>query len=157
MTPRDPGWEARVRESFSRQAFTASIGAAITALAPGRCEITLPRREDLLQQHGFIHGGVVAAIADTACGYAAFTLFPADAAILTVEMKVSFLSPANGAALVARAAVKRAGRTLTVVSADLFAVEEGGEALAATALATMMCLEHRPDHPVADARTAQVL
>ncbi|MCU0983360.1 MAG: PaaI family thioesterase [Acetobacteraceae bacterium] len=145
MTPRDPGWEARVRESFSRQPFTTAIGAAITALAPGSCEITLPRREDLLQQHGFLHGGVVAAIADTACGYAAFTLFPADAAILTVEMKVNYLSPANGAALVARASVKRAGRTLTVVSADLFAVEKGRETLAATALATMMCLEGRPD------------
>lgn len=134
-----------MRESFSRQPFTASIGAAITALAPGQCEITLPHRDELLQQHGFIHGGVIAAIADTACGYAAFTLFPADAAILTVEMKVNYLSPANGTALVARAAVKRAGRTLTVVSADLFAAEEGREVLAATALATMMCLEHRPD------------
>jgi uncharacterized protein (TIGR00369 family) len=150
MTPRDPGWEARVRESFSRQPFTASIGARITALGPGTCEITLPRRDDLLQQHGFIHGGVVAALADTACGYAAFTLFPADTAILTVEMKVNFLSPAKGTALVARASVKRGGRTLTVVAADLFAVEEGGEAaarevLAATVLATMMCLEGRPD------------
>lgn len=145
MTPRDPAWEARVRESFSRQPFTGMIGAGITALSPGACEITLPRREDLLQQHGFIHGGVVAAMADTACGYAAFTLFPAGAAILTVEMKVSFLSPANGTALVARAAVKRSGRTLTVVTADLFAVEQGHEALAATALATMMCLEGRPD------------
>jgi uncharacterized protein (TIGR00369 family) len=145
VTPRDPAWEARVRESFSRQPFTASIGAAITALTPGGCEIMVRRRDDLLQQHGFIHGGVVAALADTACGYAAFTLFPADAAILTVEMKVNFLSPANGTALVARAAVKRAGRTLTVVSADLFAVEGARETLAATALATMMCLEGRPD------------
>ncbi len=145
MTPRDPAWEARVRESFSRQPFTTAIGAAITALGPGTCEITLPRRNDLLQQHGFLHGGVVAALADTACGYAAFTLFPAGAAILTVEMKVNFLSPANGSALIARAAVKRAGRTLTVASGDLFAVEQGREVLAATALATMMCLEGRPD------------
>jgi uncharacterized protein (TIGR00369 family) len=120
-----------VSESFSRQPFTAPIGASITALAPGECEGTLPRREDLLQQHGFLHGGVVAAIADTACGYAAFTLFPPAAAILTVEMKVNFLSPASGTALVARATVKRSGRTLTVVSADLFAVEGGRETLAA--------------------------
>lgn len=134
-----------MRESFSRQPFTASIGAAITALAPGMCEITLRRREDLLQQHGFLHGGVVAALADTACGYAAFTLFPAGAAILTVEMKVNFLSPASGQALVARGLVKRSGRTLTVVPAELFALEEGQETLAATALATMMCLEGRPD------------
>jgi acyl-coenzyme A thioesterase PaaI-like protein len=113
-----------------------------------------------LQQHGFLHGGVVAAIADTACGYAAFTLFPAGAAILTVEMKVNFLSPANGTALVARAAVKRSGRTLTVVSADLFAVEEGGEGpapevLAATATATMMCLEGRPDDPNCESSTTE--
>ncbi len=134
-----------MRESFSRQPFTTAIGASITALAPGACEVTLPRRDDLLQQHGFIHGGVVAAMADTACGFAAFTLFPANAAILTVEMKVNFLSPANAASLVARASVKRSGRTLTVVAADLFATGPGREVLAATALATMMCLEGRPD------------
>lgn len=147
MTPRDPEWEARVRGSFARQPFMTMLGATLSAIAPGRCEITLPRRDDILQQHGFIHGGVVAALADTACGYAAFTLFPRGATILTVEMKVNFLSPADGAALVARAAVKRAGRTLTVVAGDLFAVREGSETIAATALATMMSLEGRPDLP----------
>ncbi|WP_144184892.1 PaaI family thioesterase [Elioraea rosea] len=147
MTPRDPGWEARVRDSFARQAFTAMLGARMTALAPGRCEITLERRDDLLQQHGFVHGGAVATLADTACGYAAFTLFAAEASILTVEMKVNFMSPADGEVIVARAEVKRSGGTLTVVSADLFAVREGKESLAATALATMMALEGRADAP----------
>jgi uncharacterized protein (TIGR00369 family) len=123
------------------------LGAAITTLAPGQCSILLPRRPDLLQQHGFIHGGAVASLADTACGYAAFTLFPAGATILTVELKINYLSGADGDALVARAAVKRSGRTLTVVAADLFAVEGEREALAATALATMMCLESRRDGP----------
>lgn len=145
MTPRDPGWEARVRESFARQPFMAMMGGAITALSPGACTISLARRADILQQHGFIHGGAVAALADTACGYAAFTLFPAGSTILTVEMKINFLSPADGDVLVARANVKRSGRTLTVVAADLFAVRDGREAIAATALATMMSLEGRPD------------
>lgn len=145
MTPRDPAWETRVRDSFARQPFMAMLGAAITALAPGACTISLPRRADTLQQHGFIHGGAVAALADTACGYAAFTLFPAGATILTVEMKVNFLAPADGDALVALAVVKRGGRTLTVVAADLFAVRDGTEVIAATALATMMSLEGRDD------------
>lgn len=145
MTPRDPDWERRTRESFARQPFMALLGASITALAPGRCEITLPRRENLLQQHGVLHGGAIAALADAACGYAAFTLFPPVSTIMTVEMKVNFLSPADGAALVARGVVKRSGRTLTVAAADLFAVAAGAETLAATALATMMCFEGRPD------------
>jgi uncharacterized protein (TIGR00369 family) len=145
VTPRDPDWEARVRDSFARQPFMAMLGASITELAPGRCAITLARRDDILQQHGFIHGGVVAALADTACGYAAFTLFPPRATILTVEMKVNFLASASGQALVARASVKRSGRTLTVVAADLFAVRDATETIAATALATMMSLEGRPD------------
>jgi uncharacterized protein (TIGR00369 family) len=137
-----------VRESFARQPFLAMMGGAITALAPGACTISLARRADILQQHGFIHGGAVAALADTACGYAAFTLFPAGATILTVEMKINFLSPADGDMLVARANVKRSGRTLTVVGADLFAVRDGVEAIAATALATMMSLEGRTDAPM---------
>lgn len=134
-----------MRESFARQPFMAMMGGTINALAPGACTISLARRADILQQHGFIHGGAVAALADTACGYAAFTLFPAGASILTVEMKINFLSPADGDVLVARANVKRSGRTLTVVAADLFAVRDGREAIAATALATMMSLEGRPD------------
>ena len=145
--PRDPGWEARVRDSFARQPFMAMLGAEMTALSPGACSILLPRRADLLQHPGFIHGGAVASLADTACGYAAFTLFPAGATILTVEMKINFLSAADGEALVARAAVKRAGRTLTVVAGDLFALKGSTETIAATALVTMMCLEARHDGP----------
>jgi uncharacterized protein (TIGR00369 family) len=143
----DPQFIARVRASFVRQSMMQTIGATLDMVAPGRAEISLPFRADLTQQHGFLHAGVVATIADSACGYAAYTLMPADASVLTVEYKINLLAPARGDRFVARATVLRSGRTLTVVQADVFAYADGGEVRAATMLATIIALRDRADRP----------
>ena len=137
MTPQDPNFETRVRESFARQQVMSLIGARMVNVGPGLCEIEISARQDLTQQDGFIHAGIVTTILDSSCGYAAYTLMPADSRVLSVEFKVNLLAPAKGEIIRAIAQVKRAGRTLTVCSADAFA----DEILCATMLATMMCLE----------------
>lgn len=144
QTP-NPDFAGRVRESFARQAFMVHIGAVLLDVAPGRCVIDLPFREELTQQHGFFHGGIIGTLADNACGYAAFTLAPADASILTVEYKMNIVSPGDGERLVARAEVVRPGRSLVVCRCDVLAVKDGSEKLAATALATMMLMHGRED------------
>ncbi len=133
----DPAYEAAIRESFAQQTFLAAIGAELSRVACGEVEIALAFREDLLQHHGFLHGAVVAAIADTACGYAARTLMPAGSTVLTVEYKVNFLAPAIGERLRARGRVLRAGRRLTVCSGDAFALANGRETPVAALTATM--------------------
>lgn len=144
-TPHDPEFARRVRASFARQAVMKTIGATLAHVAPGEVDIELPFRQDLTQQHGFLHAGVVTTIADSACGYAAFTLMPADAAVLTVEYKVNLPAPARGERVVARGRVLRPGQTLTVCRADVAAVGDGGERLVATMLATLMAVRGRPD------------
>lgn len=136
--PQDPDFERRVRDSFARQRAMATIGARLASVEPGRVEIELPFREELTQQHGFLHAGVVSAVLDSACGYAAFSLMPVGSEVLSVEFKVNLLAPAKGERLVARAAVKRAGRTITVCTADAFAVRGGTEHLVSTMQATMI-------------------
>src|SRR6185312_11502943 len=111
--PADPDFAARIRASFGRQKAMALIGASLTRVAPGSVEIALPFREDLTQQKGFVHGGIIGMIADTACGYAAFSLMPADCSLVTVEYKINILAPALGS-LVAQGRVLKPGRTLTV-------------------------------------------
>lgn len=143
--PADPGYEARVRDSFARQPFMALLGARITALAPGFCEITVDYRRELTQQHGFVHGGVLASIADSAAGYAAFSLMPADASILTVEYKLNLLRPGRGASMIARGRVLKPGRTLSVVQADVFARGQKGEEQVVSSLQTLMCLAGKSD------------
>jgi uncharacterized protein (TIGR00369 family) len=145
--PRVPDFAARVRDSFGRQKAMATIGARLAAVRPGEVEIELGFRDDLTQQHGFVHGGLVGMIADNACGYAAFSLMPAGATVLPVEYKLNFLAPAEGERLVARGRVVRPGRTLTIAEADVFAIKGGGEVLVATALATLMALDGKPDGP----------
>jgi uncharacterized protein (TIGR00369 family) len=145
--PRDPAWQARVRGSFARQTLMKTIGASLVHLAPGEVEIELPFRDDLCQQHGFLHGGVVTAVADSACGYAALSLMPPAAAVLTVEFKVNLLAPARGDRFVARGRVLRPGRTLTVCAAEVLAVADGRERPVAAMLTTMMAVEERPDVP----------
>ena len=135
---RDPGWEERVRASFTRQAFMRLIGAEIAELAPGRCALMLPMRDDLTQQRGFLHGGVTTAIADSAAGYAAYSLMPANATPLTVELKINLLAPALGARCLAIGQVVRAGRTLTVVEADVIAQAQGAEMRVARMMATLI-------------------
>ncbi len=149
--PSDPDWEARVRESFARQSFMATIGAEIAALAPGRCAVALASRRDLCQQRGFLHGGVTTAVADTAAGFAAYSLMPANSAPLTVELKINLMSPALGDRFVADARVLRPGRTLTIVETDVRAESAAGSKLIARMLATMICIENTSDAP-AEAR-----
>ena len=138
FTPQDPDFEARVRASFARQRVMETIGAELVRVAPGEVEIALRFREDLTQQHGYLHAGIVAAVVDSACGYAALTLAPAGAEVVSIEFKLNLLSPAVGESFVARARVRRAGRNVTVCAGDLFALTGGAEKVVATMLATMM-------------------
>jgi uncharacterized protein (TIGR00369 family) len=147
--PSDPNYRERVRASFSRQRFMQLLGAALVDLHPGYCEIQLAYRAELSQQHGYFHAGVIGTLADNAGGYAAYTLMPADASILTVEYKLNLLSPGDGDVLIARGYVVKAGRTLTVCRSDMVASKQGEERLCATALVTLMTLEGKPDGPLA--------
>jgi uncharacterized protein (TIGR00369 family) len=140
LKPANPDFAARVRESFGRQPFMDLIGARITGLEPGFCEITVAHRRELTQQHGFVHGGVLASIADSAAGYAAFSLMPADASVLTVEYKLNILRPGQGEAMIARGRVVKPGRTLTIVQADVFARNGDREEQVVASLQTLMCL-----------------
>jgi uncharacterized protein (TIGR00369 family) len=140
FSAQDPQFEKRVRESFAAQSVMQLIGARIENIAAGSVDLELPFRQDLTQQDGFIHAGIVTTLLDSACGYAAYTLMPSGSRVLSVEFKVNLLAPAKGDRIIARAQVKRSGRTLTVCSADAFAVTNGGEKLCATMLATMICL-----------------
>lgn len=133
--------ERRVRDSFARQAFMATVGAQIAAVRAGEVEIVLPFSPGNTQQHGFVHGGLVASIADSACGYAALTLMPMDAAVLTIEFKVNFLSPTKGERLRAIGRVVRAGRKLMVCSGDVLALAGGEEKAVALVTATMIVAE----------------
>lgn len=141
--------EARVRESFARQGFMLHLGAQMTAVRYGEVEIRVPYREALTQQHGYFHGGVSAAIADSASGYAAFTTMAPDSSVIAVEFKINLVAPAQGEALVARARVVRGGRTLKICAADVFGIKDGGETLCATMLSTIMELAGRSDRPKA--------
>jgi uncharacterized protein (TIGR00369 family) len=143
FTPADAGFEQRVRDSFVRQRVMGTIGAALAAVAPGEVVIELPFRDDLTQQHGFLHAAIVTAIVDSACGYAAYSLMPAGAAVLSVELKVNFLAPAAGARFVATGRVLKPGRTLTVTSGDVVAETASGPKHVATMLATMMTVTGR--------------
>src|SRR5204863_7700442 len=120
-TPQDPEFDARVRSSFARQRFMATIGARLTRVAAGEVDIEVDVRDDLTQQHGFLHAGVLAAAADSACGYAALSLMPAGAAVLSVEFKINLLAPAVGERVVARGRVIRGGKTITVCWGDVTA------------------------------------
>ena len=141
MSPADPNYASRIRASFQRQKAMGLIGASLTKVEPGRVEVTLPWRDDLTQQKGFIHGGIIGMIADTACGYAAYSLMPADSSLVTVEYKINILAPALGS-LVARGEVIRAGRTLTVTRGEVYA-QDGKHV--ATMQQTLMMLANTPD------------
>jgi uncharacterized protein (TIGR00369 family) len=142
--PRDPDYEAKVRSSFGRQTAMQTLGAVMGKVRPGEVEIEMPYRADLAQQHGFIHGGIVTAIVDGACGYAAFSLSAPDTEVLTVEYKVNFVAPAKGQRLLARGEVVRPGATVAVCKGDVLAYDGGEENLVATMLSTMMLLPNRP-------------
>ena len=123
----DPGTEQRIRESVGRQTLLTTLGVSIAELGVGRVVLDLPYRADLCQQNGYLHAGAISAIADSACGYAAASLMPEDRDVLTVEFKVNLLSPARGDRFRAIGEVMRAGRTLTVCSAEVVAWADDGD------------------------------
>ena len=145
--PRDPGFENRVRDSFARQALMRTIGAELTRVEPGLVEIALPYQPDLTQQHGFLHAGITSAIADSAGGYAGFSLFPPDASVLTVEFKINLLAPAKGDRLVATGRVIKPGRTLTICNLEVDVFDGDKATPCAYGLQTLMCMQGRPDVP----------
>ncbi|HUL94418.1 MAG TPA: PaaI family thioesterase [Usitatibacter sp.] len=141
--PADPAFEARTRESFARQGAMAYLGAVLEKVEPGRVEISLAFRPELSQQHGFFHAGIISTIADSAGGYAGFTLFPKEAGVLTVEFKLNLMAAAEGERALAVGEVIRSGRTLTVCRLDAY-VEKGGRRVhCATGLQTLMALVGR--------------
>ncbi|TAK87985.1 MAG: PaaI family thioesterase [Betaproteobacteria bacterium] len=141
--PADPRFAERCRASFGRQKAMTLIGASLTVVEPGYVEIELPYRDDLTQQKGYIHGGVLGMIADTACGYSAFSLMPAGCSLVTVEYKINILAPARRA-LVAKGQVIKPGRTLTIARAEVYA-DDGRHV--ASMQQTLMMLEDTPDTP----------
>ena len=147
LKPRNPDYADRVGDSFARQSFMSHLGAELVNVGPGTVEIHLPYDDSLCQQHGYFHGGVIGTLADNAGGYAAFSLMAAEDSVLTVEYKMNIVAPGDGEKLIARGEVLRAGRTLSVCRAEVFAVKEGREKLCATALCTLMTMSGISDGP----------
>jgi uncharacterized protein (TIGR00369 family) len=143
LIPKDTEFEARVRASFARQTAMATLGIEIVSVRAGEVELRMPYAADYTQQHGFVHAGIITTALDTACGYAAFSLMPDNAAVLTVEFKTNLLAPARGDYFLFRAHVVKPGRTITVCDAQAFAVDGGREKLVATMTGTLMALFDR--------------
>ena len=143
--PADPEFEARVRASFARQTAMATIGATMVRASPGEVVIELPYAAHLTQQHGFLHGGIVGAALDSACGYAGSTLMPADVGVLSIEYKINFVAPAKGQTFRMVGTVVKPGRTITVTEGRAYALDGGREKLIATMGATLMAVTGRAD------------
>jgi uncharacterized protein (TIGR00369 family) len=137
----NPAFVDEIKQSFAQQSVMHLIGASLGVIEPGLVEIALPYRDDLAQQHGYLHAGIVTTIADSACGYAAFSLMPVQAEVLSVEFKVNMLRPARGIRFLAHGEVIKAGRTLTVVRGDVFAFMDDERELVATLQGTMMSVK----------------
>ncbi|MGB9738986.1 MAG: thioesterase [Chloroflexus aggregans] len=138
--PQTPDWELRVRASFARQGLMHALNAAIEHIRPGELSITIPFNPAYGQQHGYVHGGVIASLLDSACGYAALTLMPADREVLTVEFKVNFVSPAQGSRFVATGRVIRSGRTFSVCTGEAVAINGDRRTTIAIMQATMFAM-----------------
>jgi uncharacterized protein (TIGR00369 family) len=145
LQPADPAYAERVRASFARQAAMGTLGAELTRVEPGAVEVQLSWAAHLTQQHGFLHGGIVGAALDSACGYAASTLMPADAGVLSIEYKINFVAPARGQRFRMVGTVIKPGRTITVVEGRAYATDGDREKLVATMSATMMTVAGRDD------------
>ena len=145
MQALDPDYAHRVRESFARQGAMSHLGAVLRGIELGRVEIDLPFRPELSQQHGFFHAGMVSTVADSAGGYAAYTLFPAGSTVLTVEFKVNLIAPADGERVRAVGQVIRSGRTLTICELKAYVLKQGKETQCLHGMATLMCLAGRSD------------
>jgi uncharacterized protein (TIGR00369 family) len=142
--PKDPDFQERVRTSFDRQRVMRTLGIEIVRLGPGEIELAMPYDSAFTQQHCFMHAGIITTALDSACGYAAFSLMPAEAAVLTVEFKTNLLAPAKGERFLFRAEVIKPGKTLTVCEARAFAlVDKADERMIATMTGTLMALFDR--------------
>jgi len=149
---RDPDWVMKVRESFGRQGVMALLGAELAQLDPGRCEIRLPYRADLTQQHGFFHAGIISTIVDSAGGYAGFSLMPAGSSVLTVEYKLNLLAPGDGELLVAIGEVVKPGKNLVIARGDVYVLKAGIRTHCAIMQQTLMTMHGKEDHPPAPRR-----
>jgi uncharacterized protein (TIGR00369 family) len=143
FAPKDPEFQARVEASFAKQGLMTSLGASLGQIAPGMVEIALPASPSVSQQHGFIHAGAIAAIADSAAGYAALTLMPAGVGVLTIEFKINLVAPANGDRIIARGRVVKAGRTLTLAQSEVTTENATEEKLVGLLTSTLMTIEGR--------------
>ncbi len=143
--PKNSDFEQRVVDSFNRQNAMQTVGASLTRIAPGEVVIEFPFDSKLTQQHGFIHAGIVSTILDSACGYAAFSLMPADAAVLTIEFKINLLSPAQGDRFEAIGQVKKPGRNITVTEGEIYAHQGDSRKLIASMVGTMMAVFDRDE------------
>ncbi len=142
----DGDYEERVRDSFARQEVMRTLGASLTNVTPGIVEIEMDYRSSLTQQHGYLHAGVISTALDSACGYAAYSLMPADAAVLTIEFKVNLLSPGKGERFLFRGSVTKPGRTIIVADGQAYAFEgDRTPKMVATMTATIMVVSGRPD------------
>jgi len=141
--PKNPDYDARVRDSFNRQNVMHTLGISIADLAPGHIVLEMAHRAEFTQQHGFVHAGIVSTALDSACGYAAFSLMPAEAAVLTAEFKINLLNPADGEQFRFVADVVKPGRTLTICEARAYAIKGKDEKLIATMTGTLMALVGR--------------
>ena len=139
---KDPEFQDRVRKSFADQAVMETLGASIATLEAGEIAIDFPYHQKFTQQNGFIHAGIVSTILDSACGYAAFSLMPAEASVLTIEFKINLLAPASGERFRAVGKVKKPGRSITVSEGEFFACSGKGEKLVATMTGTLMAVYH---------------
>jgi uncharacterized protein (TIGR00369 family) len=140
---KNPDFEKRVADSFNRQSAMQTVGASLTRVAPGEVVIEFPFDSKLTQQHGFIHAGIVSTVLDSACGYAAFSLMPADAAVLTIEFKINLLSPAQGDRFEAIGKVRKPGRNITVTEGEIYAHQADNKKLVASMVGTMMAVFDR--------------
>ncbi len=141
FSPKDADFEARARSSFARQTMMATLGMSLGPVAPGRVEMVMPYAPHILQQHGFVHAGAISALVDNACGFAAMTLMPRGAGVLTVEFKVNMMSPGKGERFIGIGRVVRPGKTIMVTLGECFAETGGERKLIAMMTATMMVVE----------------
>lgn len=138
--PQDPDYQQRALESFHLQKAMKTMNVSVQAVEPGQVTLSIPYQDKLTQQNGFLHAGVITTVVDSACGYAAFTLMPKGASVLSVEFKINLLRPAIGETFKAIGRVRKAGKTITVVEGDFIAINQGNEKLVATMNGTMMTL-----------------
>lgn len=144
FTAKNPNFKQRVQHSFDHQKAMATLGASIMTIEAGKVSIRLPFDENLTQQHGFIHAGIISTVLDSACGYAAFSLMPENAAVLTIEYKINLLSPAKGDWFEAIGIVKKPGRNVTVADGEVYAHSGEDKKLVASMVGTLMSIYDKP-------------